>query len=333
MKRIGVGFIGAVTDDQDWSVAAHLSALRSVPEFELRAVSASSNHGDPRDLIADPGIDLVVVAAETTDHHASIAAALEAGKMVFSDWPLGRDLEEAEDLAAQARVAGVRTCIGLPARYAPAVHHARDLVRRGFVGEVLATTLVGSAMDARPSVAMLHALDALTHVLGEFESVSATAAPPRSPMTIADEERSQPVGGSDRIAMSGRLRSGAIASAFYRDGMSRGGNFRWEINGADGDLVLSASNGNVQFADLALEGGCGDDDSLALLDIPPSFIRSGAGLNGELGANVLRQYAALAHDVRHGTYLVPGFDDALSRRRLLASIEWAAGSGMAQKTF
>jgi predicted dehydrogenase len=333
MKRIGVGFIGAVTDDQDGSVAAHLSALRSVPEFELRAVSASSRHDDLHDLIVRPGIDLVVVAAGTIDHHASIAAALHAGKTVFSDWPLGGDLEEAEDLAARAQVAGVRTCIGLPARYAPAVHHARDLVRRGFVGDVRATTLVGSAMDARPSVAMLHALDALTHVLGGFESVSATAATLGPTMTIADGERSPPLEASDRIAMSGHLRSGAIASTFYRGGMSRGGNFRWEINGTDGDLVLSASNGNVQFADLSLQGGCGDDESLASLDIPPSFIRSGAGQTGELGANVLRQYAALAHDLRHGTYLVPDFDDALSRHRLLASIERAAGTGMGQKTF
>jgi predicted dehydrogenase len=41
-----------------------------------------------------------VIAHKVRHHHALISASLQAGKMAFSEWPLGRNLGEAEDLAA-----------------------------------------------------------------------------------------------------------------------------------------------------------------------------------------------------------------------------------------
>ncbi|MEC0267239.1 Gfo/Idh/MocA family protein, partial [Paenibacillus anseongense] len=67
-------------------------------------------------------------------------AAIEAGKMVYSEWPLGMSTEQAQDLADRAKEAGVRTFIGLQARYSPAIQHARDLITQGYIGNVLATT-------------------------------------------------------------------------------------------------------------------------------------------------------------------------------------------------
>ena len=79
-------------------------ALKALPDYELRAISTSrrasaevaakefdvpaafDNHAD---LIAHPDVDLVVVAVKVTHHHALVSAALEAGKMVYSEWPLG----------------------------------------------------------------------------------------------------------------------------------------------------------------------------------------------------------------------------------------------------
>lgn len=43
MSTIGVGVIGASPLRPGWAVAAHLPAIASLPQFELRAVATSSD--------------------------------------------------------------------------------------------------------------------------------------------------------------------------------------------------------------------------------------------------------------------------------------------------
>src|SRR5207244_4453622 len=71
---------------------------------------------------------------------------------VYCEWPLGNGLQEAENLAALAKQQGVLAVAGLQARAAPSVLYVRDLVRQGYVGEVLSTTLIGSGMGWGPTV-------------------------------------------------------------------------------------------------------------------------------------------------------------------------------------
>ena len=65
--------------------------------------------------------------------------------MQFCEWPLGSKLAEAEEIAVRAKQVSARTAVGLQARCSPTVRYVRDLIRDGYVGEVLSTTLVGSA--------------------------------------------------------------------------------------------------------------------------------------------------------------------------------------------
>ncbi|MGH8644013.1 MAG: Gfo/Idh/MocA family protein [Gammaproteobacteria bacterium] len=160
MTKIGVAVIGASPLNPGWAVKAHIPAIQALPDYELRAVSTSQRESadaaakafgvaafdNPQELIAYSSVDLVTVTVKAPHHHALISAALDAGKMVLSEWPLGVNLDEAVDLADRAERAGVRTAIGLQARFAPSVRHARDLVAQGYLGEVLATTLVGSGI-------------------------------------------------------------------------------------------------------------------------------------------------------------------------------------------
>ena len=118
MKSIGVGIIGA-SPGAGWAAATHVPALQALPQYDLRAVATSRAESarraaaewsvdafdDPRQLIAHPGVDLVVVAVKVPDHHELVTQALAAGKMVFSEWPLGVDLAQAEDLTARAAAA------------------------------------------------------------------------------------------------------------------------------------------------------------------------------------------------------------------------------------
>jgi predicted dehydrogenase len=355
MEKIGVGVIGAGTGG--WAAISHIPALKALPDYELRAISTSrresadeaamafgveASFDNHHDLIAHPGVDLVVVAVKVTAHLEPVSAALEAGKMVYSEWPLGRNIADAEELAKLAEKAGVRTVVGLQGRYVAEVRHARDLIDSGYVGKVLGTTLVGSGMAWGPeidrahaywydntngasalTISTLHALDALHFALGEFETVSGNLVTTRPEVTLVEDGSAVPVTTPDQVAIIGTLRGGAAASIFYRGGTSRGDNFRWEINGSEGDLVLTAPgvNGNLQTAELTLSGGRGADQTVTEIPLPADYT---ALVPAGPQRGVAQMYTQLARDLREGTHTVPDFAHALRRHRLVKTIEQAS---------
>src|SRR5213596_4079595 len=280
-RRIRVGIIGA-SPDRGWAAQAHIPALKSLPaDFEITALSttrresadaagrlfgvpaAFDNH---QELVNSSSVDVVAVTVKVPYHLELATAALEAGKAVYCEWPLGNGLNEAETLAALAKKQGVLAVAGLQARSAPAVAYVRDLVEQGYVGDVLSTTLVGSGMGWGPtvepfnaylndrkngatmlSIAVGHTADALCHCLGEVRELSATMAMRRKTFTIAGTGESKPMSAEDQVAVTGLLDGGAAFSIHYRGGVSRGTNLLWEINGTDGDLQITADGGQAQL--------------------------------------------------------------------------------------
>lgn len=364
MKTIGVGVIGASPLRPGWAVLSHLPAITALPDYQLRAVATSSEDSakaaaqaygvpafsDPESLIAQADVDLVVVTVKLPCHREWVAATLAAGKMVMCEWPLGLTLAETQALEQQARTAGLKTLIGLQARMAPSIRRARDLVAQGYVGNVLATTMVGSGIGWGPvtdrahayvydaangattlSVPVMHALDALTFVLGDFSDVRAVAGVRRPTVALSDTGGTRPANAPDHIAIAGRLVGGAVVSVFYRGGVSRGDNFRWEINGSKGDLVLISPVGNLQVINPLLSGGQGSDHGVQPLAVPPGCDLAPHAPEGP-AANVARLYAAFAQDLAGdgSGVLAPDFANAARLHGWLQAIEMAARSGQAQ---
>jgi predicted dehydrogenase len=368
MDKISVGIIGASTSG--WAAMAHVPALKALPDYQLRAVSttrresaeqAAQLFGVPHAfasseaLLAHPRIDLVVVAVRVQAHYTLVRAALEAGKAVYCEWPLGLSLEESTDLETRAREAGVRTVIGLQGRNAPEVRYVRDLISKGYVGDVLSTILIGSGVGWGPvtdrghaylfdaangattlSVTGMHALDTLTFVLGDLSAVGASLVVGRSTVRLtdagedtADEIR---VTAPDQVSLSGRLAGGGALTAFFRGAHSRAENLLWEINGTEGDLVVSTTgiNGNLQTAQLNVRGGRGDETTVMDLALPAHY---GNPATRDLPApvrNVAETYVRLADDLRDGTETVPGFAHAVRQHRFLDAIERSSRTGMFQ---
>jgi predicted dehydrogenase len=357
---IRVGIIG-LSASKGWAARAHVPALRALDGYELRALSASSaasaaaagaahgvplTFGDAGELARCEDVDLVVVAVKVPHHHELVSAALDAGKMVLCEWPLGNGLAEAEDLARRAHAQGIRTAVGLQARSAPAVRYLRDLVAGGYVGEVLSSTLIASGrgwgaevpgtagrylLDRSNGATMLtipfgHTLDGVASVLGELEDVSATLATRRTQVRDGESGEVLPMTAADQIAFTGRLEGGAVVAIHYRGGLSRGLNFHWEINGTDGDLVVTGPNGHLQFGVVAISGGRGDDTALSPLPVPGAYERvpTLAGQTAAPGYVVAHAYAQLLDDLEDGTALVPDFDHAVRRHATLERIERAA---------
>jgi predicted dehydrogenase len=360
-RRIRVGIIGA-NPDRGWAAQAHIPALKSLPDdFAITALSTSRREsadaagkrfGVPlafdnhRDLVNSAEVDVVAITVKVPHHFELAAAALEAGKAVYCEWPLGNGLKEAENLAALAKKKSVLAVAGLQARSAPPVAYARDLIRQGYVGEVLSTTLIGSGMGWGPTVepynvymnerkngatmlaiAVGHAADALCYCLGEVRELSATMAIRRTSFTIAKTGESKPMTGEDQVCVTGLLEGGAAFSIHYRGGVSRGTNLLWEINGTQGDLQLTAAGGQAQIFELTLRGGKGAQSSLEVLPVPQQYRWS--PLQGP-ALNVAQAYARFARDYREGTHLCATFDDAVTRHRMLDAIETAAATGQRQ---
>jgi predicted dehydrogenase len=294
-------------------------------------------------------VDLVVVSVRVPRHFELVSAAIEAGKAILCEWPLGNGLDEARQLEEMARARGVRNWVGLQLRASPVINRIRDLVRDGFIGEVLSTTVVGSALfwggeidrdhafifDRRNGVTPLtisfaHRVDALCYCLGEFAQVSAVLVNRRTSALVIESGETIPKTAEDQLVVGGVLESGAVASLHYRGGTSRGVNLLWEINGTEGDLQIVDAAGHGHAPDLQLYGGRGRASSLQVLTIPPEYFQVSPAAAPGLAYNVAQQYMRLACDLRERTHTCPTFHDALIRHRLLDAIERAAATGSRQ---
>src|SRR5713101_4033858 len=356
-----VGIIG-VSPVRGWATTAHIPALRALPNYEIRALSAHSAESaravgqafavgavfsDHEKLVTQPDIDLVAVTVKVPHHRELVSAALAAGKAVYCEWPLGRDLDDARAVAALAAKQGVRTVVGLQARQAPAIEFVQQLLRDGYVGKVLSTTMVGLSIAGdvvgQPNAYMLdkanganlltvpfgHSLDILNYVLGEFADLSAVSDVRRPLITIEETGEKIVKTAPDQVAVIGTLKSGATASVHIREAVAGGTGFLWEINGTDGTLRITADAALPEIFPLTVAGAQGRNE-LAELAVPTALTQKWPTLTSLEGApafNVARAYAAFAADIDNGTHTVPDFADAVRRHEVIAAIERSAASG------
>jgi predicted dehydrogenase len=297
--------------------------------------------------VTHPDIDVVAVTVRVPHHRELVDAALAAGKAVYCEWPLGRDLRETEAMAALAAERGLRTVVGLQARQAPAIQFVQELLQAGYVGEVLSTTMVGLSIPGgtivQPNAYMLdkgnganvltipvgHSLDILNYVLGEFADLSAVVGVRRPRITIEGTGEKVAKTSPDQVAVIGTLTSGAIASVHVREAVSGGTGFLWEINGSDGTLRISADAAVPGIFPLSVFGAQGPNE-LAALPVPETLTHRWPALIALEGApafNVGRAYAAFAADIDNGTHTVPDFADAVRRHGVIAAIQRSAESG------
>src|SRR5712691_1699044 len=239
--KIRLGLIGASVSGT-WSSRSHLPAVRASAEVELTAVcttradsaeAARQAYGarlafdDYRKMVASPEIDAVAIVVRVPSHYAPTKAALEAGKHVYCEWPLGRTTVEAVELA-EAR--GLVTAVGLQARVNPAVMHMKEQVEAGFVGEVMAVhvSLMREGVLSRPSnrtwqreaelgantltIANGHTVDAMRFVAGDFARLSALVSTQAKQWLDTGTNTLLDVTSPDNILISGRLANGAVAS-------------------------------------------------------------------------------------------------------------------------
>jgi predicted dehydrogenase len=88
------------------------------------------------DLLNDPALDAVVIAAPVPQHAELALAAIAAGKHVFIEKPIGATLAEAEQVAAAAAASDRVVMVDHQLEYHPAVIKLRELIEAGELGDI-----------------------------------------------------------------------------------------------------------------------------------------------------------------------------------------------------
>ena len=142
--RIAVGLIGAgrIGTSHAQVIAQRVPGARLVAVCDPRleaARSLGSRFGaravsDPDDLIGDPEVEAVVIAASSTAHAELVTAAAAAGKAVFCEKPAAMSLAEADHSLASVEAAGVPFQVGFNRRFAADFQAARAVIAGGGVG-------------------------------------------------------------------------------------------------------------------------------------------------------------------------------------------------------
>jgi predicted dehydrogenase len=360
--KIRVGIVGA-NPQRGFASIAHIPALQALPQFEIAAVcttnrqsaeAAARHYGvalafaDAAELAHHPGVDLVTVSVKVPDHYPAVMAAIEAGKHVYCEWPLGRDTDEAVQMLEAAERRGVRHAVGLQGQMSPAINYLKDLIADGYVGPVLTATMIGCApnwgatidrayqADRANGANLLtitggHQIDALCYCLGEFRELAAFAISQRDRIPLAATGEMIAKNVPDQLAVSGIVGDGAVVSFQIRGGMARGTEFLFEIHGQEGDLQLTATTrASMQRQELTVKGARGGTKELAELPVPAKFRRAPMGMPEDSRYNVAQFYAHLAERIRDGKPVTPGFDAAVRRHRLLDMIVQASNTGVRQ---
>lgn len=163
-RKLGVGIIGA-SAERGWAKDSHVPAVQGLDGLELVAVAAGDEakakaaakafdaaHGyaSGLELTQDPAVDIVTVAVKVPDHRKLVLAAIAEGKHVYCEWPLGRNLSEAEEMAKAASDARVHAAIGLQMRSSAAVLQARKALQDGRIGRPLTARVTSNTAAFGP---------------------------------------------------------------------------------------------------------------------------------------------------------------------------------------
>ncbi|MBN9140264.1 MAG: Gfo/Idh/MocA family oxidoreductase [Micrococcales bacterium] len=142
--RWGVLAPGAIA--ADWVSAVHRftdqRVVAAASRSAERAAAFAERHGIPRaygsyeQLVADAEVDVVYVAAPHTEHRRLALLAIDAGKHVLVEKPMGVSAADAADIVVAARTAGVFAMEAMWSRFLPQTTIIRRLLDDGALAEV-----------------------------------------------------------------------------------------------------------------------------------------------------------------------------------------------------
>ncbi|WP_048645896.1 Gfo/Idh/MocA family protein [Nitratireductor soli] len=367
MRHIGIGLIGTGFMGKAHALAfrAAQAVLGDVPTARLellcdtpaeRARQMAGQFGfaratdDWRALVADPAVEIVSITTPNRMHCEMALAAIEAGKHVYCEKPMGLTLEEARAMAEAAAGADVRTMVGYNYVKNPTFIHAQKLVAEGAIGRpVHFRGVVDEDYQADPNLAWTwrarieeaglgalgdlgcHLVSMAHRLMGPVDSLIAD-------MQTIHETRPLPEG-----AGHGRVENEDVASALVRfrsgaqgvlctsrSAWGRKNRLDFEVHGTAGMIAFEQERMN-ELQLYRNEGPAGEQGFKTILTGPahPPYAAFCPAPGHQLGFNDLKvlEAGAFLRHVAGGEKAGPDFAEALEFEKVIHAIAASARDG------
>jgi predicted dehydrogenase len=273
-KQIRVGIVGASTKT-GWAKASHVPAIKGLSGLKLAAVATRNERSareaaeafgadrwfsDPFAMIRDDRIDVITIVVKTLDHRELVLAALDAGKAVYCEAPLGCSVAETEEMASAA--GSLHTAIGLQGRLNPAVRRAAQLLSSGRIGRPLNARILCATVGFGPewtsaydyfnkaisganhlTITAADTLDVVEAILGPIIEVDSRTEILWPVVKLTDTGKHSVHETPDHVSVLGKTRSGAVFAADVSAGeATEHARFAFEIRGSEGWLSLTGGH-------------------------------------------------------------------------------------------
>ena len=232
--------------------ASSLAAARGIPVF----VDADS-------MLSGADIQAVIIATPTERHHADMMTALEHRKTVLVEKPITATMAEADEVTRYAAAQGCKVLVGHQRRYYPCARTAREIIRSGRIGSLMAVSGQWTTrkddeyyapewrrdIKAGPILTnLIHEIDILRYICGDITSVSAE-------ITHHDQQFAK----EDAVAISLKFANHAVGSFLLSDRtpspwtweMALGENAKFPKTGMNAIRFLG-TRGALEFPNLVL---------------------------------------------------------------------------------
>lgn len=363
LPELGVGLIGTGFMGRAHALAFHNARTTFDLPFNLKLVALADadvaraeqcaagwgferSHGDWQQLISDPAVNLVAITTPNLLHFPMAMAALDAGKAVYCEKPLAVSLEQAREMQAAARKAGVVTRVGYNYQHNPIIGLAKQMIESGELGRIVSfqgefsEDFMGDGLSpwswrceeshAGGALADLgsHLLAMARYLLGDVDAVCADSQTvhPQRPATRGSEEQ-RAISIDDQTYALLRFANGArgtFGSSWLKHGYKN--HLSFEIGGTEG--TLSFDQERLNELRLYRAGSPGRDGFQRILAGPaqPGYASFCPAPGHQLGYNELKTLEvheliqALGGQGSNGT----DFAEAMEVERLATAIRVAA---------
>ena len=291
---------------------------------------------DPDELVCSPDVNTVYVCTPTGSHKDLVLKAARAGKAVFCEKPLARNLEEARQMVDAVATAGVPHQVGLVLRHSPIFTVMKDLMSDPGLGRPMAVVLrddqffpiqghYQSDWRGDPEVAgggaliehSIHDLDLLTWLLGDVQAVSART-----------HNYAGHAGVEDLASVWLRFRSGAEGHlvSVWHNVLSRPSLRHIELFWENGYFACDQD----MYGELRYQTCATPDGVLSQDEVNERYLQL-VGLPGARYMEALTRYSledyVFLRDLSNGRAPFPGFEVALRAHELVDAIYRSATDG------
>lgn len=267
IAMIGVGAISGIYLENITKTFKEIELLGVCDLIRERAENAKEKYNIPKiydtmhDAFEDEEVDIVLNLTRPNEHYEVTKAALDAGKHVYSEKPLGATLEEGEKLVALAEKMKLLLG-GAPDTFmGSGIQTCRKLIDDGFIGKPIGAAAFmichghetwhpdpefyykhggGPMLDMGP-----YYITALVNLLGGVSGVTGVVKSTFPQRTITSQPKSGTIIDVDvPTFITGILNfdSGAIGTIFTTFDVFYNQQARFEIYGSEGTLIVPDPN-------------------------------------------------------------------------------------------